>query len=122
MKITVTLPQAGHLARQGLSIIGLYLDDSLIGTASLGVDTNTHGSALQYIWEPIVVKGSVFNVRPRTHKVSIGLKSTNSVFNADRPFNFLDAKTPNNMNNIEQRIMMFINISIEGEVMRYIDY
>jgi len=123
IKITATFPQAGVFANSGLSIIGLYLDDNLIGASTLGVDTpGIPNRPNQLVLEPIIVKGSVFNVRPRTHKISLGIKTTSSPYIGDRTKDYTDPVTANNMNNIEQRLPMFVNLSIEGEVLRYHHY
>jgi hypothetical protein len=87
LKVTVKFPEVGDFKYRYNTVLMLFLDDKLIGeTNQLHYsdynNNQNNNNWNNYYFEPLDLKGTVYNVRAKAHKLSIGiryLKMYNSV-------------------------------------------
>ena len=134
LRITVNFPEVGDFRWRYNLLLMLFLDDKLIGESNLlhYSDNNNNENRHSYnnhFFEPLDLKGVVYNVRAKTHKVSIGiryLKMYNSMNSGDGVYldsNPYSKGVSSNMAQhfadvIDRKFPVGINFYMEGEILK----
>lgn len=138
LKVTVKFPEVGDHKYRYNMVLMLFLDDKLIGeTNQLHYSDNSNNqnsnSYNNYFYEPLDLKGIVYNVRAKTHKLSIGIRYL-KMYNAVSPGNgdgvYLDTNvyarsyvTGYGITDvIDRKFPVGINFYMEGEVLKTFTY
>lgn len=139
LRITVLFPEVGDHRFRFNGVLMLFFDDKLVGESSYlhysdNNNNNSDGNVPynKYFYEPVELKGIIYNVRSKMHKLSIGIRhnkmSNTAVNNGDGLYLDYNMWGRSYLLNhhmtdvIDRKFAPGINFYLEGEVLKLFTY
>lgn len=127
LKITMTFPLvSSHGTGTWMVLFGIFLDGRNVGASiyhSRMLSDEANRGKNQLLGEPVVVTATIYNVLPKQHVITVGLKSWFNTYFDSSPLYSTEYSDANTVSQIEKEsVENKVNLFMQGECLKYLDY